>query len=79
MLNSTRIDAIQYDENGIKNTRVYYQNEDNSIRESCFNERQKWFTSGDRGGLVIDGQTARFNSPIAATRWNDGTEVPSHA
>lgn len=70
MLDFTNIDAIQFVQDSQSNIRVYYQNDDRTIRESCFNNQQKWFTRGD-----IVTTEAKANSPIVATRWNNGQEV----
>lgn len=76
MLDFSRLNAIQcVDDSSKSNTiRVYYQNEDLTIRESCYDDQRKWFTTGD---IVTD--KAKKRSPIAATGWNDGTEVLYHA
>ena len=70
MLDFTNIDAIQFLQDKVNNIRVYYQNADKTIRESCFDDKRKWYTTGD-----IITTAARGNSPIAVTRWNGGTEV----
>ena len=72
MLDFTNIDAIQFLQNGVNNFRVYYQNADNTIRESCFDDKRKWYTTGN-----VIARDAKENSPIAVTRWNGGTEVIS--
>lgn len=72
MLDFTNIDAIQFLQNGVNNFRVYYQNADNTIRESCFDDNRRWYTTGN-----IIARDAKENSPIAVTRWNGGTEVIS--
>ncbi|KAI9764889.1 MAG: hypothetical protein M1839_005692 [Geoglossum umbratile] len=70
MLNFTNLDAIEFTDGTRKYIRVYYQNEDNSIRESCFDSDNKWFT---RGNAVAT--NARRNSPIAVASWNNGTQI----
>jgi hypothetical protein len=72
MLDFTNLDATQFFQDAVNNVRVYYQNDDKTIRESCFNDQQKWFTRGD-----IVTRQAKANTPIAVTRWNNGTEVTS--
>ena len=70
MLDFTNIDAIQFLQDSVNNFRVYYQNADSTIRESCFDDKRKWYTTGN-----VIARDAKQNSPIAATRWNGGTEV----
>ena len=72
MLDFTNIDAIQFLQDKVNNIRVYYQNTDKTIRESCFDDKRKWYTTGD-----FITRDAREKSPIAVTRWNGGTEVIS--
>ena len=72
MLDFTKIDAIQFTRDSVNNIRVYYQNADNTIRESCFDEKRQWYTTGNAVTAV-----AKPYSPIAVTGWNGGTEVIS--
>ena len=72
MLDFTNIDAIQFTRDSVNNIRVYYQNTDNTIRESCFDEKRQWHTTGNAVTTV-----AMPRSPIAVTGWNGGTEVIS--
>jgi hypothetical protein len=72
MLDFTNIDAIQFLQDSVNNIRVYYQNADKAIRESCFDDKQKWYATENTVTPL-----ARGNSPIAVTRWNGGTEVIS--
>lgn len=82
MLDFSKLDAIQFvDKSSNSNTaRVYYQNEDHTIRESCYDDQRKWFTTGDIISNNVDVKLKpKALSPIAVTRWNDGVEVSSHA
>jgi len=69
MLDFANIDAIQFLRDSVNNIRVYYQNADKVIRESCFNDKQKWYAAGNAVA------SARENSPIIVTGWNGGTEI----
>jgi hypothetical protein len=70
MLDNTRLAAIQFADNQVEHIRVYYQDE-NFIKESCYDSVNKWHTKGD--GVVA--YNARKNSPITATFWASGKEV----
>jgi hypothetical protein len=62
------LDAIEFFQDGKKHLRVYYQTtKDNSIRESSFDDVNGWFVRGS--GVVAS--SAKKNSPISVTRWND--------
>jgi hypothetical protein len=62
----TSLDAIQFSQDEVKQTRVYYQTpDDQAIRESSFDSENGWFVRGD--GVVTTG--AKNKSPITVTRW----------
>ena len=62
MLNSTNLASIVWTFHGLKEYRVWYQTEDNMIREIGKNESgQQWYSSGQSHG------PAKRGSPIAVT------------
>jgi hypothetical protein len=75
MLNSTRLAAGEFIDSQSKRRyiRVIYQNKDNSIRESCYDSDNGWYTRNDQ--LIVSGDIAMPKSPIAVTYWGTGQEV----
>ena len=71
MLHNTRLAAIAFtDDLNVDHIRVYYQDE-NIIKESCYDSVNKWYTRGE--GVIAE--DAKIPSPIAATFWAKGDEV----
>lgn len=60
-----KFSAIQFLTSAKEQHRVYYQTTDNYIRESSYNDENRWFTSGN--GIVT--RDAKADSPIAVTCW----------
>jgi hypothetical protein len=73
MLDFSRLAATEFvDLDGSRHLRVYYQNEDGHIKESCYDSSNGWHAR------VADvAVAARKNSPIAVATWNKGTNVPN--
>jgi hypothetical protein len=71
MLNNTRLAVIQFSVEHENHIRVYYQDEQNLIKESCFDDSNGWHTRKDD---VVTEQAKR-NSPIAVMSRNGGEEV----
>jgi hypothetical protein len=53
---------------GDTHVRVYYQNEDCHIKESCYDTKNGWHARATDVAV-----TARKDSPIAVASWNKGT------
>ncbi|KAM3086992.1 hypothetical protein ACMFMG_001102 [Clarireedia jacksonii] len=75
MFNSSRLAAGEFVDSQTKrrHIRVFYQNKNNDIRESCFDTDNGWHTRADQ--LVFPGTLAMAKSPIAVTFWNAGRET----
>lgn len=70
MLDTTSLAAIEFYGDSGKYYRVFYQNEDNSIKISEYDSQKNWYAR--EGSVVSD---AKKGTPIAVSHWNRGTEV----
>ena len=72
ILNRTPLASIVFKDGNGTHIRVYYQDEDGNIRETFYDDGNGWaLREGDIVGV------GRLNTGIAATVWNNGTQVPS--
>jgi hypothetical protein len=75
MLNYTCLAASSFTDSATKRAyiRVYYQNREQDILESCYDSENGWQTRSDQ--LVASGTIVAERSPIAVASWNTGREV----
>jgi len=70
MLDFTCLAVVESVVNDIQYVRVYYQNQDCRIKESCFDTKNGWYARGQ--DVVV---TAKLYSPIAASSWDKGKQI----
>ncbi|KAI9860288.1 MAG: hypothetical protein M1813_006177 [Trichoglossum hirsutum] len=70
MLNFTRLAAVAFGDNE-NSYRVYYQDSEGIIRQSCYDESNGWYIIDD--GVVAN--SAKIETPIAVATWADGKEM----
>lgn len=71
MLTNTHLAVIQFIDQDENHIRVYYQDDQNLIKESCYDGSKGWYTRKDD---VVTENAKRY-SPIAVTSQKDGKEV----
>ncbi|OXV06683.1 hypothetical protein Egran_05550 [Elaphomyces granulatus] len=70
MLDFTCLAVVESVVNDIQYVRVYYQNQDRRIKESCFDTKNGWYARGQ--DVVV---TAKLYSPIAVSSWDKGKQI----
>ncbi|KAI1172215.1 hypothetical protein F4777DRAFT_522653 [Nemania sp. FL0916] len=70
MLNCTRLAAVGFD-NGQNTYRVFYQDSDLLLKESCFEESRGWYV---RENCTVASDAKKL-TPLAAVCWANGREI----